>query len=198
MLLILEEYFKEYPVKKRIVEGLYNHGISVVSGKFYLDKIELSVTEIANAFGVNRRTVYETLKLIENKEEIRQVMGKISPDVNISKVAPFMGNQVVTIYTTMGFFSKVFGEFIDTVRKYGCYMREVSGRNLGKDETFVRAIFYRPIPERIFTEIGKIEGIVKIIINTPEEIDGDLICNKCEVRICPNKLSTGITDSEYY
>lgn len=196
MLLILEEYFKIYPIKKKIVEGMYNYGISLVDGRFYLGKIELSITEIANAFGVNRRTVYETIKVIESKDEVRRVMSTIRPSVDIGEVAPLMGNQVVLIYTSMGYFSKVFGNFIDIVRKYGCYVREIVGRNLGKGETFVRAIFYRSIPTRIFEELENIEGVDKIIITLPEKESASLICDKCEVRICPNKLSTEISNLE--
>ncbi len=37
MQLVFDEYFKAYPVKKKIVERLYANGISIVNNKFYVN-----------------------------------------------------------------------------------------------------------------------------------------------------------------
>ena len=68
MLFLLEQYFKDSPTRKKIVEGLFNRGISVKGGKFFCGSIEISPSQVATALGVNRRTVYETLKQIEDNE----------------------------------------------------------------------------------------------------------------------------------
>lgn len=195
MILILEEYFKDYPVKKRIVDGLYSHGISVRNSKFYIGDMELSVTEVAKAFNVNRRTVYDTIKVIEEREEIKRVMEELRPVADIADIAPLLGNQVVVAYTTPGSFTLSFGKFVDIIRKYGCYVKEVTGRNIGKSESFIRAIFYRTVPNRIFDEMSAIEGIQKLIITTPEGIGVEPVCNKCIVKVCPNKISSGVSEA---
>ncbi len=195
MILILEEYFKDLPVKRRIVEGLYNNGISVRNGKFYVGEMELSVTEISKAFSVNRRTVYDTIRMVEEREEVRKVMSELRPIADIAEIAPLLGNQVVTAYTTPGSFSLSFGKFVDVIRKYGCYVKEVSGRNIGKSESFMRAIFYRTVPTKVFDEMSSIDGIQKLVITTPESLDIEPVCNKCIVRVCPNKISSGIGEA---
>ncbi|AKA47867.1 regulator [uncultured archaeon] len=197
MILILEEYFKDLPVKKRIVEGLYSHGISVRNGKFYVGDMELSVTEVSKAFNVNRRTVYDTIRVIEEREEIRKVMAELRPVADIADIAPLLGNQVVLAYTSPGSFTASYGKFVDVIQKYGCYVKEVTGRNIGKSESFMRAIFYRTVPARIFDEMAAIEGIQKMIITTPENIHVEPVCNKCVVKVCPNKISTGVAESMY-
>lgn len=195
MILILEEYFKDLPVKKRIIEGLYSYGISVRNGKFYVGNMELSVTEISKAFNVNRRTVYDTIRVIQQREEIRRVMSELKPEADIAEIAPLLGNQVVVAYTTPGSFTTSFGKFVDVIRKYGCYVKEVNGRNVGKSESFMRAIFYRTVPTKVFDEMSEIDGIQKLVITTPEDLDVEPVCNKCIVKVCPNKISSGIGDS---
>ncbi len=78
MLLVLEEYFKEYPVKKKIVETLYNNGVSIKNGKFFLNDIEISLSSIAESIKVNRRTVYETIKFVNKKSKNKIVGVKIN------------------------------------------------------------------------------------------------------------------------
>ncbi|WP_084272443.1 hypothetical protein [Picrophilus oshimae] len=65
MILLLQEYFKDYPVKREIIEKLFENGISVKNGKLYLNDIEISISAVAKALKINRKTVYETMELIE-------------------------------------------------------------------------------------------------------------------------------------
>lgn len=190
MLLILEEYFKEHPIKKRIVEGLYNRGIAVINGGFWLDGIQISVTDVALAFKVNRRTVYETIKVIESTHELKEVMSRIRPTVDISNIAPLMGDQVITLDICPGFFGRVMEKFVELIARYGCYVKEIHGRNIGKDSVTIRAIFYRTFPSRLFNEISSIEGVSHMAIDAAKGRDNDLVCDHCEVRICPSKISS--------
>jgi len=197
MLLILEEYFKNYPIKKKIVEGMYSRGISVNDGCLYLKDLEIPISEFAKALNVNRRTVYDTIKYIEDREEIKAVMSLIQPSPDICKIAPLMGDQVVTIYTRHGYFSKVLNGSMDIFRKYGCYMKEIYGRNSYKDETVIRAIFHKSVPARVFGEVEKIDGVKQIVLSSPSDDPDYPICEKCLVKICPSKLSSDLQQEEY-
>ncbi len=192
MLLILEEYFKDHPIKRKIVEGLYNRGISVNNGRFYTDSIEISISEVAKTFGVNRRTVYDTIKIIESTHGVKEIMSRIKPLPDISDISPLMGDQVVTLHICPGFYSRAMASLIDTVRRYGSYIKELYGRNLSMDDTVLRAIFFKTVPKKIFDELAKIEGVERIVVNSPGNSTGEVICTSCDVKICPNKLSTGI------
>lgn len=196
MLLILEEYFKDHPIKRKIVGGLYDRGISVQNGKFYISGIELSISEVAKSFGVNRRTVYDTIKIVENTPGVREIMSKLSPSPNLSSVAPLMGDQVATLYVSRGYFSKVMTSLLECVKKYGSYVKEIYGRNQSRDKLILRTIFYRTVPREIFEELGQIEGIEKIVIESATLDIDEIICTKCEVKICTNKLSSGIFEEK--
>ncbi|MEM0155470.1 MAG: HTH domain-containing protein [Thermoplasmataceae archaeon] len=190
MLLLLEEYFKSYPTRKRVIESLYDNGISIVNGKLFLRDIEISISEIAKSLAVNRRTVYETIKTVETNEVLRMVMSKLAPMEDIAKVAPVIGSQVIMVYTTPGFFSRVLSDFTEIVKSYGCNVRDIMGKNCGKDDTYIRIVFYRTVPARILDKVGNIFGVSRVVITTPELNPEYLACTKCEVVICPNKLST--------
>lgn len=192
MFLILEQYFKEYPTKLKIVRGLFERGISVKNGKLYLSDIEISISEISKAFSVNRRTVYDTISYIESKEELKAVMQNIRPSVDRSEAAALMGCEIVTIIPTKGGFGKCLETFMQTTASYTCHISDLNAVNDNGGETLVRAVFDIPIPRRVYQELEKCTCISKILIESPEIESGTYVCPKCEVRKCPKKLVTRI------
>ncbi len=190
MHLIFDEYFKNYPVKKKIVETLYKNGISIIDDKFFLNNIEIPLSSIANAINVNRRTLYETIKFINKNTIVKGIMENISVITDESKVSLMMGNEMVTVYINIGSFPKVLWEFMSITKKYFSYIREIYSVNSDREENFIRVIFYNRINNDIFNELNNVPGINKIVINSPEKIN--VICEKCEVKVCKHKLSSEI------
>jgi Predicted regulator of amino acid metabolism, contains ACT domain len=182
MLLILEEYFKDHPIKRKVVEGVFNRGISIRDGKFYVDGIEVSISEVAKTLGVNRRTVYDTIKIIESKPEIKELMGRLRPIPDMGSIAPLMGHQTVILRIAPGYFGTVLPEFLSTVKKYGCYLKEIEGRNFEKEDIYIRAIIYHTVPPRTFAALSEIDGVRKVTVETSEDLDPEPICSKCEVK----------------
>ncbi len=117
MLLVLNEYFKDQPIKRKIIEGLYKSGISIRDGRFFISNIEISVTEISKAFDVNRRTVYETLKAVENSEPVKKIMEAIAPSSDISRIATLTGSQILTVITSNGRYPSVISQLFSVVTK---------------------------------------------------------------------------------
>ncbi len=195
MLMVLNEYFKDQPIKRKIIEGLYNTGISIRDGRFFIGNIEVSVTEISKAFCVNRRTVYETLKAVENFGPVKKVMESIVPSSDISKIAIMTGSQIVTIITTNGRYPSVISQVFSIILRYGCYIREIFSRNMGQDESFIRVTFYRPISGKAYEDISKIDGIKAVKISSISDVD-ELLCNICSIRTCPSKYTSGIENDE--
>lgn len=196
MLLILEEYFKDHPIKRKVVDGIFSRGISIRNGKFYIDGIEISISEVAKTLGVNRRTVYDTIRIIESKPEIKEIMARIKPLPDIGSIAPLMGHQTVVLDIAPGYFGSVLPSFLDVVKRYGCYLKEISGKNLEKEDISIRAIFFRTVPKKTFVAFSEIEGVRKVSIETAEDLELEPICAKCEVRVCTTKLSTSLFSDE--
>ncbi len=196
MLLVLEEYFKEYPVKKKIVETLYNNGVSIKNGKFFLNNIEISLSSIAESIKVNRRTVYETIKFVNKNEVIKKIMENVFSQTDTSRVSLLMGSQIVTIYINKGSFARVYWEVMSLTKKYTPYIKEMYCKNSDQEETFIKMIFYNEIDSNIYRDMDGIAGIKHIVINSPVKIN--VICNKCEIKICPHKISSEINKAEMY
>lgn len=197
MLLILEEYFRDHPTKMKIVEGLYERGISVNNSKFYSGGLEISISEVAKYFRVNRRTVYETIKIIEETPGVKEIMANLKPSPSMKEIAILTGDQVISLHVCPGFFSRAMHTFVETIKPYGSYVREFYALNHKKNEILIRVILYRTVPKKVFQELSQIDGLEKVIIESPDLSEDEPICSKCEVRICQSKLSTGIFEDSF-
>lgn len=195
MFLILEQYFREHPTKLKVVRGLFEHGISVRNSKLYLNNIEISISEVSKAFSVNRRTVYDTIRLIDSKEELRAVMQSIKPSVDRTGASALMGCEIVSLVPMKGCFSKTVETFLSTASSYLCHLSEIHAVNESNGEDHITAVFDIPVPRKVFQELEKCSCISKIIIESTDVESDSYVCPKCEVRKCPKKLVTKIEDA---
>ena len=196
MQLIFDEYFKAYPVKKKIVERLYANGISIVNNKFYVNNIEVSISSIANSIKVNRRTLYETIKFVNDNPVIKEAMENVSAVPDIKKISLLMENEIVTIYIDKGMYSRVTPEIMDAIEKYMSNIKEIYSVNSDYETNFIRLIFYNEVDESLFKIFNGIPGVNRILIDSPEKIN--VICDKCDIKICPHKISSSFREHNIY
>lgn len=196
MQLIFDEYFKAYPVKKKIVERLYANGISIVNNKFYVNNIEVSISSIASSIKVNRRTLYETIKFVNDNPVIKEVMENVSVIPDIKKISLLMENEIVTIYIDKGMYSRVTPEIMDAIEKYMSNIKEIYSVNSDYETNFIRLIFYNEVDESLFKIFNGIPGVNRILIDSPEKIN--VICDKCDIKICPHKISSSLREHNIY
>ena len=196
MILILEEYFKDYPTRLKIIEGLYKRGISVRNGRFYVEDLEIPVSEIAKAFNVNRRTVYETVKAIEDTSAVKEIMASIKPRIDRLTMSQKLGNQIFLMTPRIGCFGSLLSRTFDILGNHACNLVEVEGCNVNKKEYGIRLIVQRPVSKTIVEQLSSIPFIDKMKIITPDLESEDVVCNACEVKTCPNKQSSKLEDLE--
>ncbi len=196
MQLIFDEYFKAYPVKKKIVERLYANGISIVNNKFYVNNIEVSISSIASSIKVNRRTLYETIKFVNDNPVIKEVMENVSVIPDIKKISLLMENEIVTIYIDKGMYSRVTPEIMDAIEKYMSNIKEIYSVNSDYETNFIRLIFYNEVDGSLFKIFNGIPGVNRILIDSPEKIN--VICDKCDIKICPHKISSSFREHNIY
>gem|GEM_PF-2715597 len=194
MLLILREYFKSSPIKLRIVQKLYDSGISISNGKLKLNDIEISVSEVARAFSVNRKSVYDTIRSVEANSNIRNIMERIRPRVDDSQALPLTGSEVLTIIPKKGCLSKSLQSFMDAVSGYICHLSRISASLSNETHGVIVATFRVPIPNAVINEIGKADCIDRIVIQSPDLNPDTYICPKCEVKNCEKKMITALKD----
>jgi predicted regulator of amino acid metabolism with ACT domain len=190
MLILIENIFKDSPSRKKIVEGLFNMGISIRAGRFWIGPIEIPTSEIAKAFSVNRRTVYETIRQIKSNYVIATIMANVTSDVNCTQIAPLIGNQVIEIDVATGLFQKVFAEFSDFIASKSINITEVLSRTDGKKKSFIRAVTRNILQDQEIEDLSKIKGVLKIRVSSPDLDSPNYLCKVCEVVVCPNKVSS--------
>ncbi|MEX2706064.1 MAG: amino acid-binding protein [Candidatus Freyarchaeota archaeon] len=67
------EYFADHPERLAVARVLVENGLNIKNGRVYCNNIEIPIIRIAKAAGVDRRTVVETIKMINKNEELRTI-----------------------------------------------------------------------------------------------------------------------------
>src|SRR5438094_9129381 len=81
-----------------VVKTLLENGLAVRGSRIYLNQIELPVMKVARAAGVDRRTVGETVRIIEANPEVRQIFAKLeSAGPSLRGVADDLGLGAIEI-----------------------------------------------------------------------------------------------------
>jgi predicted regulator of amino acid metabolism with ACT domain len=84
---MIEEYFRNTPVRLKITRLLIEYGFSVKDdGKIYCGPVEISPMKIGRALGVDRRVVKKTVDSILSEPELREIF------IRIKSAGPFFGD----------------------------------------------------------------------------------------------------------
>lgn len=67
------EYFSDHPERLAVVRVLVENGLNIKNDRIYCNNIEIPIKRIAQAANVDRRTVVETIKMINKNEELRTI-----------------------------------------------------------------------------------------------------------------------------
>ena len=164
--------------------------------KNYVNNIEVSISSIASSIKVNRRTLYETIKFVNDNPVIKEVMENVSVIPDIKKISLLMENEIVTIYIDKGMYSRVTPEIMDAIEKYMSNIKEIYSVNSDYETNFIRLIFYNEVDESLFKIFNGIPGVNRILIDSPEKIN--VICDKCDIKICPHKISSSLREHNIY
>lgn len=190
MLSLLRHHFSDSPARRKVALGLYSRGIAVKNGKIFSNSIEISPSQVARALKVNRRTVYETIRQIQENPELSTVMANIYPEVNSVSVAPMVGSQVIIIYTNRGCRQRIFNEFFDKLKGYHSYMKEIVSRTVGKNQSYIRVILQTSVSPEILKDIKQTKGVSRVVVLSPEPGAETVLCGTCRASLFPNSMAT--------
>ena len=65
--------FETHPERLQVAEFLLKNGFSIKDNRIYVNEVEVPALKIARAMGVDRPTVAETIRAMEQNREIRTV-----------------------------------------------------------------------------------------------------------------------------
>ncbi|AHL23556.1 MULTISPECIES: regulator of amino acid metabolism, contains ACT domain protein [Thermococcus] len=188
MMLILEAYFKNYPARRKVAEFLFENGLSVRNGKIYLKNVEVPISELARAIGVNRKIIYHTIEYIEKTYPLKLIFERLNPLPSLIDVAPLMGWEVLEIDVEKGDYQGAFAEVMRILAESNVPVMEVFGRNLREETSKIFIVIDGTLPVETFARIKDIHGFQRLILHTPEKEKEKLVCNYCEVKYCPKRV----------
>ena len=82
----------------RVVRILLENGLGLRGNEVYLNDIEVPIVRIAKSAGVDRRTVDETIRMVETNPELRSLFANLrSAGLSLKGVAKQLGLGVVEI-----------------------------------------------------------------------------------------------------
>ncbi|AIF68756.1 hypothetical protein PAP_01585 [Palaeococcus pacificus DY20341] len=188
MMLILEEYFKNYPARKKVAEFLFENGLSVKNGKIYLKSAEIPISELSRVIGVNRKIVYHTIEYIEKTPPLKLIFENLQPFPSLVKVAPIMGWEVLELELEKHLYGPALSALIVLLTENKIPIMEIFSKNLSYEEARAYIIIDGTIPVDVFVRLKEIPGFKRLILHTPEKRKENLVCSYCEVRYCPKRV----------
>lgn len=188
MLLILEEYFREYPARRKVAETLFNYGLSVKDGKVFIGDMEVPISAIAKFAGVNRKIVYHTIEYIEKDYALRSIFERVKPCVSLHELAPIMGWEVLEITLPPGMFGCILKDVLEILAEQACSMRQITGFEYVRQAGTVRIIVEDSIPIEAIEKIRDIKSVEGITLRTSEKDKEKLVCSHCRVEVCYRRI----------
>ncbi len=189
MLLIVEEYFKNFPARKKVAELLVNLGISVKNSKLYIGDVDVPVNSVAEVAGVNRKIVYHTIEFIEKTYELRNIFERLEPKLSLAQVAPIMGWEVLDIEFKKPKYGCILEQIFKVLSDASCEIRQIVGERELQNKSRLTIVLEKPVDIEAVGKIRSLEGVETITLHTSEMDKQKIVCNYCKVKYCPRKVS---------
>ncbi len=162
----IKKHFEDYPERLKVARVLIENGLSIQGNKICLNQIEIPPVRIARVAGVDRRTVNETLKIIEANQELRVIFEEIRPaGHSLKEIAKHLNLGVVEITVVNPKAQGILANSAMILTKGGLSIRQaiVDDPELSP-EPKLTLIVEKKIPGELIPALLKIEGVAKISV----------------------------------
>ncbi len=161
----IEEYFRAYPARWKVVSHLVRQGLSVSEGSIRSGDIEIPAVSVARACGVDRRVVSATVECIEEDDFIRSVFRDLEPTLFLAKVGPKIGYGVLEVLVEDPQAPGIVETVTSEVSKAGISIRQVVADDPRfSDPPMLTIITDGPLPGELLEKIRSKEGVNELII----------------------------------
>ncbi len=160
------EYFKAYSERLSVAKVLVENGLSIKNGKIYCNEIEIPVLKVARVAKVDRRTVVETIKMIQTNDELRLIFTHIrSAGLSLKEIARPLNLGVVEITPDDPRTIGILANAASIIAKEKISIRQA----LTDDPELspkpkLTLIADRKLPGKLIPKLLKIEGVAKVSV----------------------------------
>jgi len=162
----IKKHFEGYPERLKVARVLVENGLSTKDGKIYLNQIEIPPVRIARVVGVDRRTVNETLNVIEANPEIKMIFEEIRPaGHSLREIAKHLNLGVVEITPVDAKMPGILANSAMVLTKGGLGIRQaiVDDPELSP-EPKLTLIVDKKIPGELIPELLRVKGVAKVSV----------------------------------
>jgi len=155
-----------YPERLAVAKIFIQYGLSIRNGKIYCDKIMIPAVRISQVAGVDRRTVTQTIRMIEKNPELRVIFRQLKPaGASLREVARYLNLGVVEITPVDARMPGILSGSASLLAKKGISIRQaiVDDPEL-TPEPKLTLIAEKKIPGEIIPELLKIKGVSKVSV----------------------------------
>ncbi|MCW3981941.1 MAG: amino acid-binding protein [Candidatus Bathyarchaeota archaeon] len=160
----VKRYFEGQPERLQIARILIENGLSVKTGRIYVNEIEIPPIRVARAAGVDRRTVKETLNAILANRELRLIFQELRcAGHSLKEVARHIGLGVIEITPSDARTPGILAGAATVLAKNSISIRQaiVDDPELSP-EPKLTLITEKKIPGELISDVLKIQGVVKV------------------------------------
>jgi uncharacterized protein len=156
----------EFPERLKVSRVLIENGLSVKGDKICLNEIEIPPVRVARVAKVDRRTVNETLKTINENPELKMIFEEIRPaGYSLKEIAKPLNLGVLEITVVNAKSPGILANTAMILNRAGLSIRQaiVDDPELSP-EPKLTLIVERKIPGELISEILRIPGIAKVSV----------------------------------
>ena len=162
----IKKYLEHYPERLNVARVLVENGLSAKKNKIYLNQIEIPPIRIARTAKVDRRTVTETLRMIQANRKLRLIFEELRPaGHSLKKIAKHLELGVVEITPFDARKSGILARAATILAQNNLSIRQaiVDDPELSP-EPKLTIIVEKKIPGKLIPEFLKITGVAKVAI----------------------------------
>ena len=162
----IKKYLEAHPERLKVARVLVENGLSAKNCKIYLNQIEVPPVRIARVAGVDRRTVNETLNVINANRELKLIFEEIrSAGHSLKELAKYLNLGVVEITVVDPKAHGILANSAMILTKGGLGIRQaiVDDPELSP-EPKLTLIVDKKIPGELIPELLKVKGVAKVSV----------------------------------
>lgn len=160
------ECLRGHPKRLSVARVLVENGLSVRGGKIYCNEIQIPPIRIGRVAGVDRRTVTETIRMIERNPELRVIFDGIrSAGASLREIARHLNLGVVEITPTDARMPGILAGAASLIAGRDISIRQaiVDDPELSP-EPRLTLIVEGEVPGELIPEFLKIKGVSKVSV----------------------------------
>jgi len=155
-----------YPERLAVAKTLIKNGLSVRDGRIYCDEIMIPALRVSRAAGVDRRTVTQTVRMIEKDPELRVIFEGIRPaGTSLREIARYLNLGVVEITPVDAKTPGILAHSASLIAEENISIRQaiVDDPEL-TPEPRLTLIAEKKIPGELIPRLLKVKGVAKVSV----------------------------------